>query len=127
MYGYCGKLLYVDLTSGTLEDRELTEETARAYMGGTALAARILFDAKAYEAEPLSPENTIAFITGPFAGTPMPGASRVQVAARSPLTGGFGYASCGGYFPAYMKFAGYDGVVVTGPDRLALQAPLGDG
>lgn len=117
MYGYCGRILYVDLTSGKMEERELTPEMAQEYMGGVSLASRLLFDMKGYEADPLGPENPIIFMTGPLAGTPMPGSSRVQVAARSPLTGGFGSSSCGGYFGPYMKYAGYDGIVITGASQ----------
>ncbi len=86
MFGYCGKLLYVNLTDGKLEDRELSEADAKKYMGGAALAARILFDMKAYAADPLGADNTIVFMTGPLTGTLMPGSGRFEVAARSPLT-----------------------------------------
>lgn len=114
MNGYCGYLLNVDLTSGTIEKVPLDEEMAFDYMGGTAMAARILFDRKAYLADPLGPDNTLVFVTGPISGTVMPGSGRFQVAARSPLTNGFGLASCGGHFGAELKFTGYDGVIITG-------------
>lgn len=114
MGGYCGKLLYVNLTDGSMEDRPLAEETARLYMGGCALAARVLFDMKAYAADPLGPDNTFVVMTGPLTGTTMPGSGRFEIAARSPLTGGFGVSSAGGHFGPELKFAGYDGIVVTG-------------
>jgi aldehyde:ferredoxin oxidoreductase len=114
MNGYCGKLLYVNLTTGAVENRELPEDLARLYMGGSALAARMLFDLKAYEADPLGPDNALIVMTGPLVGTTMPGTSRFEIAARSPLTGGFGVASAGGNFGPELKFAGYDGIVFTG-------------
>lgn len=114
MFGYCGKLLYVDLTEGKFEERALAEDTARLYLGGCALAARALFDLKAYEADPFGPENPLVVMTGPLTGTLMPGAGRFEVAARSPLTGGFGVASAGGFFGPELKFAGFDGIIFTG-------------
>jgi len=114
MKGYRGKLLYVDLTEGRLEDRELPEELARNYLGGSAMAARILFDMEAYRADPLGPDNTLVVLTGPLTGTPMPGSGRFIVSARSPLTGGFGSSACGGYFGPRLKSSGYDGIVITG-------------
>jgi aldehyde:ferredoxin oxidoreductase len=114
MFGYCGKLLHVNLSDGKIEERALSEETARLYLGGCALAARILFDMKAYGADPLGPDNPLVVLTGPLVGTLMPGAGRFEVAARSPLTGGFGVASAGGFFGPELKFAGYDGIVITG-------------
>ncbi len=114
MHGYCGKLLYVNLTEGRIEERALGEELARQYMGGTAMAARLLFDTRAYKADPLGPDNTLVVLTGPLVGTQMPGSSRFEVSARSPLTGGFGVASAGGHFGPELKFAGYDGIVFTG-------------
>lgn len=114
MYGYCGKILYINLTDGRTEDRELSEEMAKNYLGGTGLAARMLFDMKAYEADPLSGDNPLIVMTGPLTGTSMPGAGRHAICARSPLTGGFGAATCGGFFGAQLKFSGYDGIVVLG-------------
>lgn len=114
MHGYCGKLLYVNLTAGTAKVRDLAEDMARLYLGGAAFAARMLFDLKAYEADPLGPDNTLIVMTGPLVGTTLPGSSRFEVAARSPLTGGFGIASAGGHFGPKLKFAGYDGIVFTG-------------
>jgi aldehyde:ferredoxin oxidoreductase len=114
MNGYCGKLLYVNLTDGRLEERPLAEETARLYMGGCTLAARLLIDMKAHEADPLGPDNAFVVMTGPLVGTSMPGSGRFEIAARSPLTGGFGVSSAGGHFGPELKFAGFDGIVVTG-------------
>ncbi|HOO56369.1 MAG TPA: aldehyde ferredoxin oxidoreductase family protein [bacterium] len=114
MFGYCGKLLYVDLTSGEVETKPLEEETIRKYMGGCTLATRILFDNKAYEADPLGPDNTFVVMTGPLTGTLLPGASRFEIAARSPLSTGIGMSSCGGFFGAELKFAGFDGIVIKG-------------
>jgi len=114
MNGYMGKLLRVDLTSGELRDEVLDEERARAFAGGSGLAARIVFDMVDGGTDPLGPENPLVFMTGPLVGTRMPSAGRFGVAALSPLTGIWGEANSGGYFGPELRFAGYDGIVVTG-------------
>ncbi|MGQ9666061.1 MAG: aldehyde ferredoxin oxidoreductase N-terminal domain-containing protein, partial [Anaerolineae bacterium] len=90
MYGYMGKILMVDLTAGRLEDMPLSEEYARRYLGGSGLAARYLYDLLDANAEPLSPANPLIFMTGPLVGTRAPSCGRVEVCARSPLTGFWG-------------------------------------
>jgi aldehyde:ferredoxin oxidoreductase len=114
MNGYMGKLLQVDLTSGELRDEALDEERARAFVGGSGLAARIVFDMVDGGTEPLGPENPLVFMTGPLVGTRMPSAGRFFVAALSPLTGIWGEANSGGYFGPELRFAGYDGIVISG-------------
>jgi aldehyde:ferredoxin oxidoreductase len=114
MNGYMGKLLYVDLTAGKLRDEVLSDEHARAFVGGTGLAARIIYDMVDGDTDPLGPENPLVFMTGPLVGTTMPSAGRCSVCALSPITGIWGEANTGGYFGPELRFAGYDGVVITG-------------
>jgi aldehyde:ferredoxin oxidoreductase len=64
--------------------------------------------------EALSPENILTFFLGPATGLPISGQSRMTANAKSPLTGAIGDAQCGGFFPAEMKWAGYDGIVIRG-------------
>ena len=67
----------------------------------------------------------LIFMNGPFAGLKLSGASRNSVAGRSPLTGCWGDSSCGGYFAPELRYAGYDGIVITGkapgPSMLLLE------
>src|SRR5574340_1282861 len=108
--GYAGRMLYVDLTSGSLQVRPLERDFALKYIGGRGFSARILYDGLRPGADPLSPENLIVFAAGPLSGTPLPSASRLVVAAKSPMTGGAGDASSGGYFAPEMKYAGFDAI-----------------
>ncbi len=114
MYGYLGKILRVDLTHGTLWDEALNEEHARNYAGGSGLAARYLYDMLDASTDPLGPENPLFFLTGPLVGTSLTSASRYSACARSPLTGIWGEANSGGFFGAELRYAGYDGVLITG-------------
>jgi aldehyde:ferredoxin oxidoreductase len=114
MNGYMGKVLHVDLSTGRLWDEPLKEELARAFVGGSGLAARIIYDMVDRNTDPLGPQNPLVFMTGPLVGTAMPSAGRYSVCALSPLTRIWGEANSGGFFGPELRFAGYDGVVVSG-------------
>ncbi len=114
MKGNWGKVLLVDLTKGTSEDVEIPEKDYRDYLGGSGLAAKWLFDHKGWEVDPLSPDNPLMIMMGPLSGLALPGASRLEFCARSPLTGIWGEASMGGHFAPRLKATGYDGIIVTG-------------
>jgi aldehyde:ferredoxin oxidoreductase len=114
MNGYMGKVLHVDLNTGRLWDEPLKEELARKFVGGSGLAARLIYDLVDSDTDPLGPENPLVFMTGPFVGTAMPSAGRYSVCALSPLTRIWGEANSGGFFGPELRFAGYDGVVITG-------------
>lgn len=122
MNGYYGKILKVDLTTGTHETLEPDPRLYREYLGGSGLAARLFFDMKAWEADPLGPENPLMIMHGPLSGTTMPGCSRLEVCARSPLTGIWGESSMGGHVSPQLRATGYDGVIITGasPDPVYL-------
>jgi aldehyde:ferredoxin oxidoreductase len=114
MNGYMGKLLYVDLSQGRLWDEPLPEDHARQFVGGSGLAARIIFDMVSADTDPLGPKNPLVFMTGPFVGTAVPSSGRYSVCALSPLTRIWGEGNSGGFFGPELRFAGYDGVVITG-------------
>ncbi|UCG83148.1 MAG: aldehyde ferredoxin oxidoreductase family protein, partial [Dehalococcoidia bacterium] len=114
MNGYMGKLLRVDLSTRELGDESLNEDHARAFVGGSGLAARIIYDIVDGNTDPLGPDSPLVFMTGPLVGTAMPSAGRLSVCALSPLTGIWGEANTGGFFGPELRFAGYDGVVITG-------------
>ena len=83
-------------------------------MGGSGLAARYAYDMVTAETDPLGPDNPLIVMTGPMVGTAMPSAGRYSVCALSPATGLWGEANAGGFFGAELRFAGYDGIIVTG-------------
>ena len=114
MTGYMGKILRVDLTANCIWDEPLHETYARDFVGGSALAARYAFDLIDAHTDPLGPENPLIFMTGPLVGTAMPSAGRFSVCALSPLTGRWGESNSGGFFGPELRFAGYDGILITG-------------
>ncbi|HEY55837.1 MAG TPA: aldehyde ferredoxin oxidoreductase family protein [Dehalococcoidia bacterium] len=113
MYGFNGKVLFVDLTTGSIKEESLPEKTYRQFVGGQGLGARILYGHMKPKADPLGPDNMIGFVTGLLTGFNVHGA-RFQIVAKSPVTGGWGDANIGGSFAAELKGAGYDGVFFTG-------------
>ncbi len=114
LYGYAGKILHVDLTAGTLEVEEPSEEFYRTYMGGSAIGLYYLLKNTPAGVDPLGPENTLTLAIGGVTGAAISGQSRATAVAKSPLTGAVGDAQAGGFWPAELKFAGFDGIVFTG-------------
>lgn len=114
MKGCMGKALFVDLGNGTFETRTLPEEMYRECAGGVGLAARILVDEITAGADPLGPENLLAFMSGALTGTGSVMTGRWMVACKSPLTGGWGDANCGGTLSPAIKRCGYDGIFFKG-------------
>jgi len=125
--GYCGKILYVDLTAATTRVEEPTEDQYRMYLGGWGLVAHELLKRTPAGIDPFSPKNPLVFATGVASGTPIPGSGRHAVGAKSPLTGGFGEADVGGFWSAELKRAGFDAVVITGVSEKPVYLWIVDG
>jgi aldehyde:ferredoxin oxidoreductase len=87
---------------------------ARRFIGGRGLAAKLLFDELPSGAEPIGPENKLIFATGPVTGTLVPGSSRYVIVTKSPETKLFLDSYAGGNFPAEIKYAGYDLIIIEG-------------
>lgn len=114
MKGYAGKVLWVDLTSGRNWTEPLDQEVARRFIGGKGLGAHLLTERLDPGVDPLSPENLLAFFTGPLTGTRAPTSNRFGAFFKSPQTGIWGESYAGGHLAPHIKKAGYDGIVVTG-------------
>lgn len=113
-YGYRGNILHVDLTRGEIEVEHPDDSFYRRYLGGSAMGIHYLLVRTPPGADPLGPENTLSLMIGVITGAPFPGQSRVAVVAKSPVTGLVGDSQCGGFWPAELKFAGFDGIVIVG-------------
>ena len=127
LYGYTGKILHVDLTTGELRVETPPESFYRKYIGGSLMGTYYVLTETQPGVEALSPENVLTLMISGPTGAPISGNSRMCANARSPLTGGIGDAQCGGFFPAEMKFAGFDGIVLTGRADKPLYLWLHDG
>src|SRR5918992_4629627 len=98
--GFWNRVLRVDLSTGKTWEEHPTDEFFRQHVGGRSFIAHYLLKKVPAETDPLGPDNRLIFMAGPVTGTPLPGAGRHSVGARSPLTGGFGEAEAGGVWGA---------------------------
>lgn len=98
----------------TEHKEELPPEIARDFIGGVGFGIKFLFDEVKAGTNPLGPDNKLIFSLGPFTGTSIPCASRMAVVGKSPLTSAVGASFAGGHFPAELKFAGYDALIIEG-------------
>ena len=112
--GYWGKILRVDLTSGTLKTEEMPDDWYRTYYGGRGFNVYFQLKEVPAGADPLGPENKLVVSMGPLTGGPFAGSGRSSVGAKSPLTGGYGEGDVGGFAGAELKHAGFDAIVFEG-------------
>jgi len=113
MYAVTGKLLSIDLGSRHSETEEIPAKLYRQYLGGYGLGAALLLDRMDPACDPLGPENILGFAAGYLTGTGAYIASRFMVFGKSPSTGGWGDANCGGYFGPKLKKAGLDVILFS--------------
>ncbi len=114
MDGWHGRILRVDLTTGTIREETFTRQVAKKFFGARGLAIKILLEEMDPRADALSPENILVMATGPLTSTPAPTGNRYIVVCKSPLTGAISYSNSGGVFPTVLKRTGYDLVAFVG-------------
>jgi len=128
--GYMGKILRVDLTTGSMKDENLPEEPVlRKFLGGQALATYILLNELSLKATPYGPENKVVMMTGPITGTGFtPGGTKVTAVYLSPLTNHtLGRGASSGFWPVYLKATGYDGIIIEGAASKPTYLSINDG
>lgn len=113
-HGYQRRILHVDLATGQLKVEEPDERFYRTYLGGSAMGTYYLLQHTPPQSDPLGPENTLSLMVGVVTGAPISGQSRVCATAKSPVTGLIGDSQAGGFWPAELKAAGFDGIVIHG-------------
>ena len=114
IFGWNGKILRVNLTKEKIAKEPLSQEILHGFIGGRGLNIKVLFDEIRPGIDPLGPENVLCLASGPLVGTSLPNTSRIEVSSLSPYSNILGDGSAGGFFPTYMKLAGYDQIVFTG-------------
>ena len=125
--GYVGKLLRVDLTSGTTIVEPLSQEFIETWVGGVGFGVRILHEEVPAGVEWDDPENRMVWTAGPLGGSGVYGAGTFNVAAKGPMTGLAGASQANGFMGAYMKFSGVDGIVFTGRSPELVYLHIEDG
>ena len=114
MHGYHGKVLLVDLTSRLAESRALDEDVLLNFIGGTGLAAYLLYNYCPVGIDPLSPGNPLIFASSPLVGSRLTTSSKFAVAAKSPLTGLIGDSLSSSFLATELKNTGHDALIVVG-------------
>ncbi len=127
MYGYAGKVLYIDLNTGKTWVEPLNQEYAKKYVGGIGLGMRLWLDNSKAGVDPLSPDNPLVLSIGPISGTVFPTAGNGHsFVAKSPATFGIGEAVAHGTFGSELKRAGYDAVIFKGSSEKPVYLWLDD-
>lgn len=114
LYGYAGKLLRVDLTNEQITEEKLDEETVRKYVGGTGIGAKYLYEEVPAEVEWSDEGNRMIMATGPLGGTTVGGSGTLSVVTKGALTNGAVATQANGFFGAFLRFSGYDGIILQG-------------
>ena len=136
--GFMNKILKVDLTTKSIKTEPVDLEVSKKYLGGKGYAIYLLYQyIKEYEAkgispkdiDPLGPENVLIFATGPatgVAGFPSPGRHHIMT-LKAPLTGSIGSGNSGGEWGIYLKFSGFDMIVIEGASEEPVYLSIVDG
>jgi len=114
MYGYKGKMLYIDLSKKSYKNIDLDADTLKKWLGATGLGIKLLIDYQEPRIDPFDPANPLIFTVGPFVGTMVPCSSKYGVFAKSPLSNLLGEAYSSGSWCIELKRAGYDALVIKG-------------
>ncbi|MDO5328940.1 MAG: aldehyde ferredoxin oxidoreductase family protein [Coriobacteriia bacterium] len=125
--GYTGCIVKVDLSTKEISEYPWTDEQRELFIGGKIAAAKIIGDNVGAEVDPLSPENMLAVVTGPFTGCGAPSSARFDISTKSPLTGYLTSSNCGGSFGFHLKKAGYDALLITGKAKKPTWLEIDDG
>ncbi|MFX0039908.1 MAG: aldehyde ferredoxin oxidoreductase family protein [Candidatus Heimdallarchaeota archaeon] len=132
LFGYNGKIAFIDLRSQTYEIKDLDAQIAKEYLGGTGLSAKITYDLlsnedfKILKEDPFHEKNPLIFATGPITGTIRPSSGRYSVTGISPLTGIWGEGTSGGFFCISLRNSGFDALVIIGKSKEPLYLYIHD-
>ena len=112
--GVMNRIGIIDLGTGEITYESMTPELVKDYIGGYGIGAKFIMERQDAGVDPLGPDAWLGFTTGPLTGTDAPGGNRFTVVGKSPKTGGWGDANCGGKFGPRMKMAGFDHLFFKG-------------
>jgi aldehyde:ferredoxin oxidoreductase len=112
--GYIGRVLRVDLSLEKITVEPLDDSILRKFIGGAGLGAKYLYDEVPPGVEWSDPENRLLFFSGPFGGTRYAGSGMIAVVSKGPMTNMAGSSQANGFFGTYLKFSGFDGVILQG-------------
>ena len=112
--GYMGRVVWLELGSGEARDYPWSDADREKYIGGKAMASKVMYDNFSGDEDPLGPDNLFIVSTGPLTGSFLPSTSRFDISGLSPQTGITASSNCGGDFGLYLKKAGIDALIIHG-------------
>ncbi|MDI7259094.1 MAG: aldehyde ferredoxin oxidoreductase C-terminal domain-containing protein [Thermodesulfobacteriota bacterium] len=127
LWGYMGKILRVNLTNGSIQDEALSPEMAESYLGGSGFGVEYLYREVPPGVTWDDPENRIIMASGPMGGTHLAGSGTFSLVTKGPMTNLGVSTQANGFWGAFLKFAGYDGVVIHGQSPRWVYLHIGDG
>jgi aldehyde:ferredoxin oxidoreductase len=125
--GYAGKILRIDLSAGNAVSEDLDLDTVKKWVGGVGLGAKYLYEEVPPGVEWFDAENRLIWTAGPLAGTSVNGAATINIMAKGPMTNLAGSSQANGYFGAYLKFSGFDGIIFQGKSPKLVYVVIQDG
>ena len=126
-YGYMGKVLRVDLTAGSLRDESLAPEMVEQYVGGTGFGTEYLYREVPPGVQWDDPANRIIMASGPMGGTTISGAGAFALVTKGPMTNLAITSQAIGFWGAFLKFCGYDAVIIQGRSPRWVYLHIDDG
>ena len=126
MFGWQGHFLHVNLSKNKAVADNYDARFAFNFLGGRGFAAKLLWDQVKPGADPLSPDNILVFAAGPLTGFGVPNSGKLVVAAKSPLTGGYGDGNIGTNAAIQMRKAGYDAIIIEGKAKTPVLVHIKD-
>jgi len=119
--GYANRILNIDLGTGAIETPELDAQVRDYFIGGRSLGLYLLHQATTPTTKAQDPQNPLIIANGPLGGIPQfPGTAKAMAISLSPITGVPGVSNFGGYFGAFLKYAGFDALKITGKANQAM-------
>lgn len=120
--GYTGNILRIDLSTGKNSGTSFDKDTLRKYVGGATLGIKTLYDEVTPGTEWSDPDNRLLFFSGPLGGTRIGGSGAIAVVTIGALTNGIASTQANGFFGAFLRLSGYDGIILQGasPDWVYL-------
>ena len=126
IFGFSGKIVNIDLSLEKVSEEPIKNEFLNLFFGGAGYTCRYLFDHIEKDTDPLSKENILFIMNGLFTLTDAPLSGRFVICSKSPYTGLWGEANCGGTFGPELKKAGFDGIIIKGQAKSPIMINIKD-
>ena len=127
MYGYHGKALVVDLSSGAHRWDNIPEQVLRSFIGGIGLGTYLLYKYCPAGADPLGPDNPLIFAASPLVGSRLTTSSKFAVMTKSPLTGFIGDSLSSSFLATELKKSCGDALIIVGQAETPTMLFIEDG